>query len=286
VPAGVLAACDLDAAVPVGCTARRDAGEPADRRGTWRVDEDTMAMSAPNRTTGPGLTLRRVFVHSTVRAGAAQRARARKLTRAAGDLGRLRRGLGTPHYPDEAAVRTRLAVTGKARRVAAYLTATAGPPARTREFGQTALDAEAAADGWHALLTNRDPAEADAAGVLQRFKGQETSERRYGNYKGPRAVAPLFLKHNRRIQALITVICLALLVFCLIERQVRTQIAPATKTPGLYAGRPARPWRILLALAGMRLIPATGDQPAVISRPTPLQQHLLDLLEVGPLKPP
>jgi transposase len=294
VPAGVLSACDLDAAVPVDYTARRDAGKPADRRGTWRVYEDTMVMSPPKRTTGPDLTLRRIFVHSTVRAGAAQSARAKKLTRATDDLERLRRGLGTRHYPDEAAVRNRLAVIGKTRRVAAYLTATAGTdaatgkPTLTWEFDQAALDAEAAADGWYALLTNLDPAEAGAAGVLQRFKGQEASERRYGNYKGPLAVAPLFLKHNRRIEALITVICLALLVFCLIERQVRTQIAPATQIPGLYAGRPARPtgWLIFLALAGIRLIPATGDQPAVIPRPTALQQRLLDLLEVDPLKPP
>ncbi len=294
VPVGVLAVCDLDAAVPVDYTARRDAGKPADRRGTWRVYEDTMVMSPPRRTAGPDLTLRRIFVHSTVRAGAAQSARAKKLTRATGDLDRLRRGLGTRHYPDEAAVRNRLAVIGRTRRVAAYLTATAGTdaatgkPTLTWEFDQSALAAEAAADGWYALLTNLDPAGADAAGVLQRFKGQEASERRYGNYKGPLAVAPLFLKHNRRIEALITVICLALLVFCLIERQVRTQIAPATQIPGLYAGRPARPtgWLIFLALAGMRLIPATGDQPAVIPRPTPLQQRLLDLLEVDPLKPP
>ena len=76
--------------------------------------------------------------------------------------------------------------------------------------------------------------------------------------------------------------------FCLIERQVRTQIAPQTKIPGLYAGRPARPtgWLIFLALAGMRLIPATGDQPAVIPQPTLLQQRLLDFLQVDPLKPP
>ncbi len=253
-----------------------------------------MVMSPPRRTAGPDLTLRRIFVHSTVRAGAAQSARAKKLTRATGDLDRLRRGLGTRHYPDEAAVRNRLAVIGRTRRVAAYLTATAGTdaatgkPTLTWEFDQSALAAEAAADGWYALLTNLDPAGADAAGVLQRFKGQEASERRYGNYKGPLAVAPLFLKHNRRIEALITVICLALLMFCLIERQVRTQIAPAAKIPGLYAGRPARPtgWLIFLALAGMRLIPATGDQPAVIPRPTPLQQRLLELLEVDPLKPP
>ncbi len=193
VPAGVLAACDIDKAAEAGCTARRDAGKAARDRGTWRVYEDTMAMSPPKGAKGPAITLRRVFVHSTVRAGAAQSARAKKLTRATGDLGRLRRGLGTRHYPDEAAVRDRLAVIGKTRRAAAYLTATAGTdaatgkPTLTWEFDQAALDAEAATDGWYALLANLDHTEADAAGVLQRFKGQEVSERRYGNYKGPRA---------------------------------------------------------------------------------------------------
>ena len=201
------------------------------------------------------LTLRRIFVHSTVRAGAAQTARAKKLTRATDDLDRLRRGLGSRHYPDEAAVRNRLAVIGKTRRVAAYLTATAGTdaatgkPTLTWEFDQAALDAEAATDGWYALLTNLDPPTADAAGVLQRFKGQEASERRYGNYKGPLAVAPLFLKHNRRIEALITVICLALLVFCLIERQVRTQIAPTDQDPRPVR-RTARPAHRLADLPG------------------------------------
>jgi hypothetical protein len=51
-------------------------------------------------------------------------------------------------------------------------------------------------------------------------------ERRYGEFKGPLAVTPLFLKTSRRIAALITVICLALLIFCLIERQVRNALAP------------------------------------------------------------
>ena len=51
----------------------------------------------------------------------------------------------------------------------------------------------------------------------------------------------MFLNNNRRIAALISVICLALLIFCLIERQVRTAIAPHTTLGGLYAGRPAEP---------------------------------------------
>src|SRR5207244_11838210 len=101
-----------------------------------------------------------------------------------------------------------------------------GKPTLVWSFDQAAIDAEAATDGWYALLTNLDPAEADAAEVLRRYKGQEAVERRYGDFKGPLAVAPMYLKNNRRIAALITVICLALLIFCLIERHVRLAIAP------------------------------------------------------------
>src|SRR6266567_1583916 len=274
VSAAVLAACDIEAAAEVACTALRDTRKPPDDRGTWRAYEDTMVLRPPRGTKGPDITVRRVFVHSTARAGAAKIARAKKLGRARQDLDRLTRGLGSRHYPDEAAVRNRLAVIGKTRRVADYLT--------------TATGTDPGTDGWYALLTNLDPAEADTPGVLLRFKGQEAPERRYGNYKGPLAAAPMFLQHNRRIAALITVICLALLVFSLVERQVRAQIAPAAKIPGLYADRPARPtgWLIFAAMAGLRLIPAAADRPAVIPRPTPLQQRMLDLLDVDPLRPP
>ena len=294
VPAAVLAACNIEAAAEVAYTALRDTRKPLDDRGTWRAYEDTMVLRPPRGTKGPDITVRRVFVHSTARAGAAKIARVRKLDRAREDLDRLTRGLGSRHYPDEAAVRNRLAVIGKTRRVAGYLTTTTGTDPSTGKptlqwaYDQAALEAESATDGWYALLTNLDPAEADTPGVLLRFKGQEASERRYGNYKGPLAVAPMFLQHNRRIAALITVICLALLVFSLVERQVRAQIAPAAKIPGLYADRPARPsgWLIFAAMAGLRLIPAAADRPAVIPRPTPLQQRLLDLLDVDPLRPP
>ena len=211
------------------------------------------------------------------------------------------RGLGSRHYPDEAAVRDRLAVIGKTRRVAAYLTATltaaltatagtdaaAGKPTLTWEFDQAALDAEAATDGWYALLANLDHTEAGAAGVLQRFKGQEVSERRYGNYKGPLAVAPLFLKHNRRIEALITVICLALLVFSSSNAKSAPRSHHRPRCPACTPdGPPARRLADLPGPGRDAAHPATGDQPAVIPQPTPLQQRLLDFLEVDPLKPP
>lgn len=97
----------------------------------------------------------------------------------------------------------------------------------------------------------------------------------------------MFLKNNRRITALITVICLALLIFCLIERQTRLAIAPQTTLDGLYVGRPAKPTGRLIfeALARLRLIPATTHEPPGIPQPPPLQARLLALLKVDPTRP-
>lgn len=44
----------------------------------------------------------------------------------------------------------------------------------------------------------------------------------------------MFLKNNRRIEALITVICLALLVFSLVERAVRLVFCKAVPLKFLF----------------------------------------------------
>jgi hypothetical protein len=293
VPTAVLAALDVQAATPVDYLAQRDQGKPPDQRGSYRVVEDTMTITG-RRTTDPVLQVRRVFVWSSARAGAAATSRARKLDRAREDLHRLTRGLGSRHYPTVDKVQARLAAIAKARRVTGLLRAKVGSDPATGKptlawwFDPAALAAEAATDGWYALLTNLDPAQADAAEVLARYKGQEVVERRYGAFKGPLAVAPLFVQSNRRIQALVTVICLALLIFCLVERQVRRAIAPYLTLEGLYVGQPAKPTGRLIfqALAGLRLIPASGHDPPVIPQPQPLQARLLHLLSVDPTQLP
>jgi len=232
---------------------------------------------------------------SGARAHAAAIARTKKLDRARDELDRLGRGLGGRHYPDQAAVTARIAAITRDRRLGPYLRTTVdtdpatGRPTLAWSFDQTTVLAdEAATDGWYALLTTL-PTDITAAEVLRRYKGQEAVERRYGTFKGPLAVAPMFLHDNRRITALITVICLALLVFCLVERHVRRAIAPATALDGLGPGhRPATPTGRLIfgALARLRLIPATNGRPAIIPRPGPLQARLLDLLDVDPTRPP
>lgn len=291
VGADVLAACDFAAAVEVDYVAARDAGKSPEERGSYRVLEDTMVLTGKKKS-DPDLCLRRVFVWSSARAGAAAKARAKKLERARGDLERLGRGLGGRYYPAEKQVIERIAVITRERRVKTSLTTTVGTdPVTTKptlewHFDEAALATEAATDGWYALLTNL-AAEVSAAEVLGNYKGQEAAERRYSNFKGPIAVAPMFLKNNRRIEALISVICLALLIFSLVERAVRLALSPAVKLAGLWAGRAAKPTGrlIFIALSRLRLIPATTAGPAEIPRPPPLQARLLELLGVDPRRP-
>lgn len=293
VDAATLAGLDVAAAAEVDYVAERDAGKPAGARGAWRVCEDTITI-AGRRKRDPLLHLRRIFVWSSARQAAAATARAKKLDRARDDLARLVRGLGGRHYPDQQTVTTRVAEIGRTRRVGAYLRTqpgtdpATGKPTLDWHFDQATLDTEAATDGWYALLSNLNPDTDDAPAVLKHYKGQETVERRYGAFKGPLAVAPMFLQNNRRITALIGVICLALLIFCLIERAVRQANAPAPTIDGLQAGRPAKPTGrlILETLAGLRLIPATATSPAIIPQPTPIQQRLLNLLDIDPTRPP
>lgn len=290
VSAEVLASCDYDAAVEVDYVADRDGDKPADRRGRHRVLEDRWTMPPPKQAEGSGLELRRVFVWSSAAAGAAARARAKKLDRARDDLDSLARGLGGRHYTTVDAVRARLTTIASKRRVGDHLRAdvgvdTAGKPTLDWRFDDGALAAEAATDGWYCLLTNLDATEVDAAEVLARYKGQEVVERRYGAFKGPLAVAPVFLKNNRRIEALLSVICLALLIFCLVEREVRRAIAPELTMTGFSGRSTARPTGRLVfdALARLHLVPATANAPPMIPQPTGLQARILELLDVDPI---
>ena len=275
--------------VEVDYLARRDAAKAGPDRGRFRVGEDRWAMAPAKSHKGEAIELRRVFVWSSADAGAAAKSRAKKLERAREDLDALSRGLGGRHYPNAEKVTARLAVIAAKRRVGEHLAHTVGTdasgmPTLDWHFDQTSLAHEAATDGWYCLLTNLDPAEADAGEVLVRYKGQEVVERRYGTFKGPLAVAPIFLKSNRRIEALLSVICLALLVFCLVERQVRHAIAPAVTMSG-FPGRPAaRPTGRLIfeALAKLALIPASATGPPVVPAPTGLAARILDLLDVDP----
>jgi len=287
VPDAFYAGLDLAQADAVDYTALRDVGkDPADR-GTYRVCEDTYLMAGA-RKSDPVHRLRRVLVHSSANAAGQQVARAKKLAAARVLLDKLAAGCGTRYYPDPQKVAARLAVITSKHRVGAYLRT-----AITRNADSTPVQAwyfdqaETAADGWYALVTNL-PEDVPAAEVLLRYKGQAGVERRDGEFKGPLAVAPMFLKNNRRIHALLTVITLALLVYCLIERQVRQALGPNQTMRGFYGeNRAVRPTGrlILETLTPITLTPATGDQPMVIRISRGIQAQLLELLGIDETRP-
>jgi len=289
VDADALRAANAMDLIDVDYLAQRDTAKLPEARGRYRVGEDTWAMLPAKSHKGQAIQLRRIFVWSSADAGAAAKARAKKLERARDDLDALARGLGSRHYPNAEKVAARLAVIAVKRRVGDYLRHSVGVDGSDRptlewHFDTVALDHEAATDGWYCLLTNLAPGDADAGEVLARYKGQEVVERRYGAFKGPLAVAPIFLKNNRRIEALLSVICLALLIFCLVERQVRLAMAPGTTMTG-FSGRPkARPTGRLIfeALSRLVLVPARATGPPIVPAPPELAGRILELLDVDP----
>ena len=282
VPAGLFAALPAGTGTAVDYVAARDAGKPAAARGTYRVAEDDGGMDIRGpRKSDPVVHLRRILVYSSANAAGQAKARALKLAKAAAELDKLVRTAGTRFHPTEQAVAARVQAIAAQRRAGRYLRTaiTAGPagePVLAWHFDQDAIDAEAAADGWYALLTNLTSGQAGPAGVFRRYKGQ------WG--------APIFLELNRRITALITVICLALLIFCLVERQVRQALAPhaemMTGLPG-YGPTPAKPTgrTIFRVLADLRMIPAHDGNPATIPKPAGIQARLLDLLGIDISRP-
>ena len=291
IPDTLYAGLDPATAQFVDYTADRDTGKAPDQREVYRVLEDAHALAGP-RKSDPVIELRRVLVHSSGNAAGQRSARDKRLHKAAEELEKVRAGAGGRYYNTPDKIAARIGVITTTRRVATCLRTTIatdpdGKPTLHWHFDQDILAAEAAADGWYALLTNL-PEAINAEQVFLRYKGQSVVERRYSEFKGPLAVTPIFLQHNRRIQALINVICLALLVYCLIERQVRQALESEQTMRGLYPdNRAVRPTGhlILYHLATLTLRPGTATDPPTILISRGIQTHLLELLGIDETRP-
>ena len=218
----------------------------------------------------------------------------KRLSKAREDLDKLARLAGSRYYPTRDKVSAKIGVIAARRRVTDCLRTHIadgpdGKPALTWHFDQDVLGTQAKADGWYALITNQDPAKADAAAVFLAYKGQPQVERRYSELKGPLAVAPLFLHSNKRIAALLHVLMLALLVYSLIERQVRRALeregSPDGRMTGLYPdNRRERPTARMIFYHLGELDLATGpgsDPPQLLHTTRGVQLYLLDLLEIS-----
>jgi transposase len=286
-PPEVFARLDPDTAEVVQYVTARAADRPTEPRAVYRVLEDEYVV-AGKRKSDPPLTVRRILVHSQANATAQGQARDKRLAKARQELDKLTAGAGGRYYKTREKIAARVGVIADKRRVGYCLHTEIterpdGTPALAWSFDQQVLAVEAKADGWYALVSNQDPDRADAAAILLRYKRQPGVERRYSDFKGPLAVAPMFLHSNKRITALVHVITLALLVYCLIERQVRRALGGDERMAGLYPdNRRERPTgrMILFHLSEMNINIGTASDPPVIVITRGLQIQLLDLLGI------
>ncbi|MGH9920122.1 MAG: IS1634 family transposase, partial [Nitrososphaerales archaeon] len=149
-----------------------------------------------------------------------------------------------------------------------------------------AIAYDAATDGCFPLVSNAD--EASPAEVLEFYRYQPNLERRNHMLKGPQAVAPVFIEHPHRIEAIMLCHFLAMLTEALIEREIRTSMKAQSLTgiplyPELRnCPSPSTP-RILEVFADAQRhnLMSKGKVVQVFDPElTPLHQQVLGLLHV------
>ena len=261
---------------------REQALEPA-RRTRYRGALRDWQLTDPQ--TGEPVTLRVAFIWSSEEAREVAAARERALVKAEQALQRVQRGLGGRHYKTKAQVDTKIAriLTGQLVELIAVSTATRdGKPTLNFSRDEQAITRAAQTDGIYALATNL-PGRLSADRVLRLYKGQQIVERRHRDYKQTLKVRPIFLHNDDRIHALLSIVGTALLIFGLIETELRKRLHDGDQLPGLLPeGRAAKPTgrNILAAFQGLGLT-YTPDGIR-LDRLTSTQRQILDRLEIQP----
>ena len=90
------------------------------------------------------------------------------------------------------------------------------------ELNKQALLEAAKTDGLFPLITNTA---LEACGVLKKYKSQPFLEKRMYTKKTVLQVAPVFLKKEKRIEAILLLYFVALMIVSLIERKIRMNMA-------------------------------------------------------------
>ncbi len=260
---------------------RREARLPARQRTRYRGTIRPWVVTDPNG--GERRVWRVAYILSSEEQRSVADARTRALEAAETALTKIRNGLGGRYYRTQADVDAKVAkvvlpsVSGLLRVTTGYRGA---KPTLGWSRDETAIAAAASTDGIYALATNL-PGRLSAAQVLRIYKQQSLVECSHRNSKQTLRVRPIFLHNDDRIEALISIVGLALVVFGLIELDMRNALGPDEMLDGLLPeSRPARPTgrNILAAFQGLGLT-YTRDS-IILDRLTHTQRRILELLDV------
>jgi hypothetical protein len=283
----------FDASVPAGLDAlqaldhvsRREKDLPGSRRTVWK------GLLAPFPVDDPDTgrhDLRAAYIWSSEQAASVRDARERALGKAEEALTRVRNGLGGRYYKTRKQVDAKAAqiLTGQAAGLIQVRTGTkAGKPFITWARDTGAIAAASRLDGLYALATNLpdhdDGAPLTALDVLKIYKDQWVVEQRHRDLKQTLRVRPVFLHNDDRIEALIAVIGIALLIFGLIEAELRASLGDGVPLPGILPEhRAAIPTAraILAAFDGLHLTYTPAG--IVLDQLTQVQRTILACLNI------
>jgi hypothetical protein len=273
---------DLAALRALEYVAQRQQRLPPEERTRWRGLLRDFPLTDP--ASGRRHDLRVAYIWSSEEAATVAGARERALTKAEDTLTRVRNGLGGRYYKTREQVDAKVVKTLGANVDGLLLVTTGqddrGKPTLSWRRDHDAITAAARLDGLYALATNL-PEPKTALAVLRIYKDQWVVEQRHRDLKQTLKVRPVFLHNDDRIDALVGIVGLALLVFGLIEADLRRRLAPDILLPGLLPeGRAAKPTgrNILAAFQHLGLTHTPGGP--VLDRLSHTQQTILDLLGI------
>ena len=263
-------------------TSRREAHLPPRRR--TRYTGTVRPWDVTDPATGEARRWRVAYIWSSEEQRSVADARTRALARAEQALTKAHNGLGGCYY------KTKDQVDAKVAQILAPLTGlitvtTAehdGKPTLAWAIDEAAITVASATDGLYALVTNL-PGRLTPTQLMRIYKGQSLVECAHRNAKHPQVlrVRPIFLHNDDRIEALISIVGLALVVFGLIELDLRRALGDDERLEGLLPeGRAARPTgrNILAAFQGLGLTYTPNG--IELDRLTHTQRRVLQLLEM------
>jgi transposase len=142
-------------------------------------------------------------------------------------------------------------------------------------------------EGVYVLKTNLPVKRCPTAKALPTYKEQSQVERRFHHFKGPLAVAPMFLQKPERMAGLLCILVWALMTMALMERQTRRSLK-GKPMYGLYPENrpsPAPTGPAILRCFSTLCIVIVKEHGKILRRlaePDATQRKLLNLLGIPP----
>jgi transposase len=207
---------------------------------TVKVPDEAALSERKGKKATEDFTFRRIFVYSSEEEGAQRENRERLSQRLEAKLTEFSGKLSSHYWKKKSLAQAQRALdklldssVGKL-----YTTQLAAPgPEETGWVLQWSLDRDKLAyaeslDGYYTLMSSVSIEDADLHQIFRDYKEQTQIERRFSEWKGPLKLRPVFLKSNKRIEGLVLLLSAALMIFSLIEQQVRKNLK-ATAIPEL-----------------------------------------------------